>query len=140
MGHLLEADTTHMIWARFNVFKCPNYHNCSKVYQCQLLWHCRKISEEIKCLGSVHYALYQCFLSAIDHFDYNPNMHVTADLRMASNTNKPRLKRNGCNSFRIQKYSHLSTSEAEYLTHLIAIMEKIYKKLHKVISNITSSH
>ena len=53
--------------------KFPNYYNCSKVYQCRLLWQYWKI-EKVKYLGSVCCVVYQCFLSAIDHPDYHASI------------------------------------------------------------------
>ena len=51
------------------------------MYQCRLLWQYRKIQEENKYVGSVCYAIYQHYLSTIDHLDYNPSMHVENDLK-----------------------------------------------------------
>ena len=42
------------------------------------------------------------------------------------------------NSCRPRQYSHLSAGEAEDLTKLIAITEKVTKKFHQNISNIPS--
>ena len=75
LAHFQEADTTCIILGRYDVLKFPKYHNCSKVYQCRPLWQYGK-TQDVIYLGSMYYAVYQHFLSAIIHLDYHPSMHA----------------------------------------------------------------
>ena len=137
LAHFQEADTMCIIWERYDVIRFPNYYNCSKMYQCRLPWQCRKI-QEVKCLGSVYYAVYQCFLSTKDHLDYHPSIHAENNSKTSHKTRNPRFNRNAYNSCEGRQYPDLSVDETEYLSKLMVAIKKINKKLHWEISNIPS--
>ena len=130
LAHFQEADTTHTVWARYEILKNPNYHHCSKVYQCRLLWQYRKIQEEAKYLGTVYYAVYQCFLSATDSPDYHPSMHTDKSPKSSHKANNQRYKRKACHSCQTREYVDHSADETEYLSKLMAVIGNINKELH----------
>ena len=88
-----------------------------------------------ECSGSVYSVVYQFFLSAIDCLDYHPSMHADDNPEVPGKETPRDLGAMHDRPVKTRQYSDLSTAESEYLSKLMAAIEKINKKLHHILAS-----
>ena len=64
----------------------------------------------------MYFAIYQCFLSAVDHLEYHPSMHGENDPKALHKTSNSRFKTNVYNSHEARQYAVLNADKIEYLS------------------------
>ena len=77
------------------------------------------------------------FLSATDHMDYYPSIHVAQSLSPQNPMTHQRSKGRACSSCKMRQHLDLSADGIEYLSKLKCALQSVNRKLHH---NIMKTH